>query len=55
MSKKITIIMYIISILSLAIGLALLVYKCTNGQYVFNKAKVINKGGLGAISLTNML
>ena len=45
MSKKITIIMYILSILSLAIGLALLVYKCTNGQYVFNKAQVIEIQG----------
>ena len=46
MSKKITIIMYILSILSLAIGgLVLLVYKCTNGQYVFNKAQVIEIQG----------
>ena len=45
MSKKITIIVYILSILSLAIGLALLVYKCTNGQYVFNKAQVIEIQG----------
>ena len=45
MRKKITIMMYILLILSLAIGLAFLIYKCTNGQYVFNKAQVIEIQG----------
>ena len=37
--------MYILLILSLAIGLAFLVYKCTDGQYVFNKAQIIENQG----------
>ena len=45
MKNKITIIMYILSILSLAIGLAFLIYKCTDGQYVFNKAQVVEIQG----------